>query len=177
MNNCLDSTCYNSYSNNVQNSMYWITWTKISTNTIKNFSKKQARARIFTFKEVSYIPGSQAWLSICSKKQVLSLLQPYSRWYHIAVLQEHCPQIVKNWEIACRLLTLVSPRSPRTAVEIYWFWREKLIPYFTALLPGSFLGSPNILLISIDLTCLILRCILKWTLRWFSFSLVSTDST
>ena len=38
-----------------------VTDQNLKENWTKNFSEKQARARIFTFKEVSYVPGSQTW--------------------------------------------------------------------------------------------------------------------
>lgn len=157
--------------------------TKISTQEFyQAFHRKASKS--FLLRKLAH-PWISGLIEPKFKKQVLSLpqLQPCNRWYCTAVSHEYGLQIVKwrnhmqeNHNARNHMLTHVSPWNPRSAMEIHWFWHEKLIHYFTADVLGSFLASPNILLISIDLTCLILRCILKWTLHWFSFSVVSAKS-
>lgn len=146
--------------------MHWVIITYYShgpksqqRNSTKHFSGKQARARIFTFKEVSYIPGSQAWDYI-QKSKFCSYSNTTADGITQQFYKNNVLKLLKIKKSRVDELTQVS-LQPRTTVEIYWFWYEKLIHYFTALLSGSFPGSPNILLISTDLTCLILKVYLE----------------
>lgn len=139
---------------------YYSHWPKSQQrNSTKHFSGKQARARIFTFKEVSYIPGSQAWDYI-QKSKFCSYSNTTTNGITQQFYKNNVLKLLKIKKLRVDELTQVS-LQPRTTVEIYWFWYEKLIHYFTALLSGSFLGSPNIILISTDLTCLILKVYLE----------------